>query len=552
MNASDTATGEMEQSESGVVLIQRRRNTAKQMSPTERAERLANFWDLRPAMMDWVLMLMGAVCCGLLHLTPVLKSPLAVPMTVGMAACCYMSPMAGFFFLGCNQFLPFSEGAALNPAQIGSVVWLPVALVRYQKIDLTGFGHFVWLAPWIGWHMLMTGENVFGTDSEYVKAFAYAVIGLQLANASNGRYLMCVFGLVCGTLMVGFAYWGTTMGLPIQVSDWGQDREGFQRMGSVRADAVMVWPALLMGFAGILGIAGSFGTKFAKEKPPRWLVPAVLVAAFLTLPPLVATMTHGAFAGLGIIVVVFLVALYSPLSRGAGLSKFRAQMNALMGLLAIGAVAMFAADAFGVRSRTTALSTHFEQQKGELGAVASRTDVWMDSIDTIMRYPLTGFRFVDGKERITSHYAVDGSYLSHCVFLDYGRWGGLPGLMFTVMFLFVPVKRLWGHPNRMQFTAFLMVFVAVFTFWMVLSFPFYKTVWSFWSLMMLAGDLPAEKPVTLGEAAVGRFGGKKPAGGLGAEKPVSEGAAAGRLGDEKLAAGERGGEGEQPRGLVAF
>ena len=455
-----------------------------------------SFWDLNASGLEWLLLMFGMICCAALHLTPVLQSSLAVPLTMVMAFLCYLSPLSAFFFLGCNQFLPYADGTMFNPAQIGSAVWLPAVLVRYHKVDLKGFKHFAWMVPWLGWTALMTGQNILAYDSDYVKAFAYSVIGLQMANEAKGRYLLCVLGLSCGALMVGFAYWAQNLGLPVQVSDWGGEREGFKRLGSVRADAVMVWPALLMGFAGILGIAGSFGTSFAKRMPPRWLVPAVLAAGFVTLPALAATMTHGAFAGLGIVVVVFVAAMYSPLSKGVGNSVFRARMNALMILLAAGAAGMYVGDAFGMRSRTEALSNHFEHQSGELGSMASRTDVWNVAIDTIMRYPLTGVVFAGGREKIITGY--EDGYLAHNVFLDYGRVSGIPGLLFSVVFLCIPAWRIWKHPNRMQFTAFFMVFVAVFTFWMVLSFQFYKTVWSFWALMMVAADLPGDKKKSLG------------------------------------------------------
>ena len=125
-----------------------------------------------------------------------------------------------------------------------------------------------------------------------------------------------------------------------------------------------------------------------------------------------------------------------------------------------------------------------------MGAAASRTDVWMDALDTISRYPLTGYIFAGGTERITSHYAASGRYLAHNVFLDYGRSGGVPGLLFVSAFFFIPAVRLWRHPLRWQFMPFLMVFIAALTFWMALSFQFYKTVWALWPLMMRAADLP--------------------------------------------------------------
>jgi hypothetical protein len=449
------------------------------------------FWDLAAPQRDWLLLAFGALCCGLLHLSPVLNSGLALPLTAAMAAACYLSPLSAFFFLGCNQFLPFSEGSAFNPAQIGVVVWLPVVFLRYNRVNLTGFRHFVWLIPWLGWHSLMTGENILHPNSEYFKAFVYAVIGLQMANEAKGRYLQCLFGLACGALMVGFAYWGITLGLPVQVSDWGGEREGFQRMGSVRADAVMVWPALLMGLGGLLGMAGAFASPLAKARIPKWLLPAVVGGVLMSLPPIAATMTHGAYAGLALIIGCFVMLLGLGSTQNGKKSVFATKVKNALTLGALLAVVLFVADAFQMRSRTEALERHYDLQKEEMGTAASRTGVWSDALDTIFRYPVTGYIFAGGAEQITSEYAATGSYLAHNVFLDYGRSGGIPGILFVSLFFFIPAYRLWNHELRWQFMPFLMVFIAALTFWMTLSFQFYKTIWALWPLMMRAGDLVA-------------------------------------------------------------
>jgi hypothetical protein len=450
-----------------------------------------SFWDLSATPTNWFLLAFGAICCGLLHLSPVLNSAIALPLTIVMAAVCYLSPLSGFFFLGCNQFLPYPEGAAFNPAQIGFIVWVPAVIIRYRKFDLRGFRHFIWVVPWFGWHTLMTGMNVLDLDGEYTKAFLYAVIGLQLANESRGKYLQCLFGLACGALMVCFAYWGITIGLPVEVSDWGGEREGFTRMGSVRADSVMVWPAILIAFGAFLGLAGAFASKVARKPPPGWLLASVILVVLLCLPPLAGTMTHSAYAGLALMVIGFIGLLGLGGTRsGSANASFASRVKIALATAAFAAVALFLLDAFQMRSRSEALTSHFDDQSVELGVMASRTDVWKDALNTIFRYPLTGYRFVGGTEQITSHYAASGGYLAHNVFLDYGRYGGIPGLVFVSAFFFAPAVRLWRHPLRWQFMPFLMVFIAIFTFWMVLSFQFYKTVWALWPLMMRAADMP--------------------------------------------------------------
>jgi O-antigen ligase len=132
------------------------------------------------------------------------------------------------------------------------------------------------------------------------------------------------------------------------------------------------------------------------------------------------------------------------------------------------------------------LARYYDETSQEEGVAASRTGVWHDAIHTIMKYPVLGIRITGEQEEITSEYASAGGYLSHNVFLDYGRYIGIPGMLMLVFFFFWPSIKMWQSGNYIRYLPFLLTHFAVFIFWMSLSFQFYKTFWALWMLMAVA------------------------------------------------------------------
>lgn len=448
---------------------------------------LSPFWDCGLTRSE-VWLLAGVVGCAvLLHLGPVLHSAVGVPLLYLLGMVSYLSPVSGFLFIACGQFLPFPEASPHNPAQVGVLVWLPVVLLRYHRVRLDGVWRLWPVLPFLIWFMMLTGEAVFWPSSEYVKALFYCVIACQLANESQGKYLKCLFGLCLGSILVMVAYWAHQAGLPIEINDWGGDREGFTRMGGARADSVMVWPALLLGISGLLGIQVAFASKAAPCPSPKWLTQLTILLMVASMPPLVSTMSHGAFAGLALVVCALIGAVSIAARDGTmGNPRFRRLIQWCCAGV-VGIILMFVFDAFQMQSKVLALDQFHKQQSQELGgAAASRTGVWRDSINTIMSYPLFGIRFTGDLEVITSEYAEAGWYLSHNVFLDYGRYVGIPGMMLLAFFFFRPVIQMYKGGRLAQYMPFILAHFAMFIFWMSLSFQFYKTFWALWMLMTMA------------------------------------------------------------------
>jgi hypothetical protein len=403
---------------------------------TESAE--AAFWDFRMSTME-VCLLVGVVMGGVsLHLGPVLHSALGVVLLYALAACSYLSPVTAFVYFACAQFLPFPESSPNNPAQIGVLVWLPVALLRYRRINLGGLSRLWPVLPFLIWYEVLTDEHIYLPNSEYMKALFYSAIACHFINESKGQHLKCLFGLCLGAILVMIAYWALQLGLPVEINDWGADREGFARQGGGRADAVMVWPALLMGISGLIGIQIAFASKISPGSSPKWLTYVSLMLTIAALPPLISTMCHGAVAGL-ICILGALIWAGNLAAKGGAMRNPRFRQLVWMAVWGVVIVALlFAADAFQLRTKMFALDQHYKETMKESGAAASRSGVWHDSINTIMTYPLFGIKVTGDREVITSEYASQGNYLSHNIFPGFWAVGRNTGDAAVGVFLFLP------------------------------------------------------------------------------------------------------------------
>jgi O-antigen ligase len=447
-----------------------------------------SFWDCRLTKKEFILLVTATLVAAALHLAPVLHSGLGTILTYLLPAVSYFSPLTSFFFFACSQFLPFPAGSPHNPAQAGVLVWLPVVLLCYHRVNLRNLW-FLWpVLPFLIWFALLTGQAIYLPNSDYVKSLIYSLMACQMVNESRGQHLKCLIGLCFGALLVMTAYWASELGFPVEVSDWGGDRGGFQRMGSVRADAVMVWPALLIGLSGLLGAQIAFASRSSPTSSPKWLTYATLILTVLSLPPLVSTMSHGAFAGFAMLMLAVGWALWTA-GKGGAFANPRFQLllrGCAAGFAAV--VFLFAIDAFQLQTKVLSMKTYYKSTSDKEGAAASRTGVWHDSINTILSYPLFGIAVTGDQEVITSEYASQGSYLSHNIFLDFGRATGITGMALLAFFFFNPAWQMWRSGDHLRYLPFILTHFALFIFWMSLSFTFYKTFWVFWMLAAMAGQ----------------------------------------------------------------
>jgi O-antigen ligase len=463
------------------------------------------YWDCRLTRQELLLLLLAFALTMTLHLSPVLDSGLAKPLLFALALLCFFRPFTGFFFIGASAILPTASAAVYeaarqaaeagdvtgaaaavdSAAKYGFIAWAIVTALRFRRFSLSGIQTLWPLVLLLLWQLMTSGRGSV-INGDCLKDVLYCVMACQLANEAKGQYLKCLLGLCLGCLMVIIGFWAQAAGLPVTLATWGGERGGFERMGSVVADSVMLWPPLLTGIAGLLGLTVCLESRLNPVSAPKWIGQLTVVLFVACVPPMAATMAHGALAGFALVLMAFFTTLWLT-NSGGRLPAIRSGRILPLFFVATTVVAgVIITDSFQVKSKLEALLQYYEQASQEQGAAASRTGVWTAAIDTIRRYPLMGVDFNGGTETMPAEYVGKSFYLSHNVFLDYGRHSGIPGMLLFAWFFFWPLIQACKRGSYLPYMPFLLAHFAFFVFFMSLSFVTYKAFWGFWILMAMA------------------------------------------------------------------
>lgn len=455
------------------------------------------YWNVELSVFEKLLMAAGAGGALLLHLDPVLNSGIAKPALFLLGIVCFLSPISGFFFLAASAVLPTTSaefyalarelaeegenpfGITESGTKYAFYSWLVASLFNLRSFRLTGIHHLWPIMPWLLWMTLAIGPR-YSIHPDLIKSVLFCVMACQLMNMSNGQYMKCLLGFGLGLLVVTFGFWAKTAGLPVTLSDWGGARGEFTRLGSVVVDSVMLWPNLLTGLGTMLGILVAFSSSYYSGPSAGRIGLLAIAALFASVPTLLAGMTHSGILGLcllGATALGFLGHIYVTQRLSRRGKRFLSY--AIVLTIAVGA-GVLTTDALSARSRVVALFDFYQVQADEYGATASRDPVWEASLDTISRYPLMGVHFNRGKEKIPEQYASKGWFLSHNVFLDYGRAAGIPGMLLFFFFFAWPSICAVRKSIYVPYVGFFLGHLMLFVFFMSLSFQWYKPFWAFW------------------------------------------------------------------------
>lgn len=460
-----------------------------------------SLYDLSFTRGDKLSLAIAIIITILLNLSPIYNSAIAGALVAGMAGASLLTPIGGFYFVAFTQNMP-EVGGALNPAQLGAVVWVLLILPRIHKQRFRGVAYLLLLLPLFFWQSILSGQLVVNFSwplGGWEKAIVWAVVAIQLANAAKGKYLQCLLGLSLGAISVSWSFWLSAIGLPVELSTFGSGRGGFERVGAAGTDSVMVWVGTLLGLAGILGIHVTISRQRGRGAASKRLGRLSVAALALAFPPVIASMTVTAYLGYGALLGLYLLQVFR--------SRFSWRLLAPFAMVCIVGAGLFASNQFGLRDRATSMLGWYSQ-KAEESVLSTRTEVWRAAVATISRYPLTGA--ARGERSETSLSALDAvrqgaGYLAHSVFLDIGKGSGIPGIVFYCLFVFYPlvvVRRKMSPWDRVPFYFW---YFVVTLFLGVLSFPFYKTVWGFLALTVVCAQdyrrqLPQRNTVSLRQA----------------------------------------------------
>jgi hypothetical protein len=455
------------------------------------------FWNCSFSVTELLLLSVGLAGSLALHLSPVMNSGMNKPLLVVLGVICMLRPVTGFFFMGASSILPTTSadvyalaaevegggGLAESGTQFAFFSWLIALVLAYRKFGVKELGVMSSLVPFVLWSTAIGG---FGSvmSLDLWKSLAFSIMATHLARESDGHYLKCLLGLGFGLLMVTVGFWAKAAGLPVQLLTWGGERSGFDRTGGVVADSVMLWPPILTGVGVLIGVA-AFVQSRGQPRPSKWTKMIAFGGFFLSIVPLISAMTNSAILGMAVIIAAYAGSAFRFGRRKRTNVSQSSPVFILIGLAGVVA-AVVATDAFDSRRKLDGLLEFYTNQSEEMGAAGSRSDVWEASMDTIMRYPLFGFTFSGGVETKPLQYADKEYFLSHNVFLDAGRYGGIPAILLFGGFFFYPVLLAFKTGRAFHFLPFLLATLAQFLFFTSLSFWTYKPFWAFWALFMMA------------------------------------------------------------------
>ena len=452
------------------------------------------FWDCRITRLELAILVSGAAAVVLLHLDPVLRLSASQALVWALAAMCWLTPMTGMMYTACAQFLPFPAGSFMNPAQVGFVTWAVVTVIRYRRIRFRGIQPLIYVVPVLLWVSLTTGSFLAAAKDEYFKALGYALVACQQVSESRGRYMKLLLGLGLGSLLVTVAYWGYIVGLPVPILEWGTTREGIRRIGGTRADAVMVWPAVLFALSVLIGVATASLRSPRPAEENWWVLPLGVIALCIGVPALISTMTTGGYSGFMVLLTAYAVLFPLCFRHGEMHGKVGRRFIVALSAVLVTMGVLLAFDAFGLRTRVEAMWRHQQRVKEEQSLAASREDVWTVALNTIAQHPWAGITYSGEDEEIPREYQHLGFYLSHNVFLDYGRGGGIPAILMFGAFFLYPAVAMLRRRRRQKYFPFLLLHVAFLVFFMGLSFQYYKTFWAGWMLMAMAVKSDTDGP----------------------------------------------------------
>jgi O-antigen ligase len=427
---------------------------------------------------------LGAALLGtlLLNLSPVQHSPAVLPILAVMAGISFLRPLSGFYFIAMTQHFPAVSAYGLNPAQMGLLIWLLMVLPRLLFVRFKGWYFVILIIPLILWLSFVRHQFIVSLTfppGEYERIVIYSIIACQLANASKGEYLKCVLGLSLGAFAVGLSFWLHQFGLPVDLSTHGDMRGGFERIGGTGTDAVMVWVGVLMGLAGILGISSTLNLMKPGEKQTKQITRLAWFVLLTGIPPLIATVTTSAFFGLFLLVAFYFLVL---LKTGQMIKQIK---PIVIGICLASIVV--ATNQANLLDRMKGFFGWYAATSSEQSPLGTRQGVWSIAVKAIAKSPVFGVHLYEEKKYRPGLAGRDiAGFLAHNVFLDYGMHGGLPAMFYLFFIIFLPLIKVLRNYHFNLSLPFVFFYFVVFIFFMVLSFPFYKTFWALWMLTIVA------------------------------------------------------------------
>jgi O-antigen ligase len=431
--------------------------------------------------------------CLALNYQPVYDS-LGKHIVIVLSLVSFLTPVSGMFFLAASQMIPDPAGFPLSASQTAvlgfAVHTLLAEKFKYLRAALPVLKAVAPFVVWTGVLMLLHGEL------RQILLLAYAVVTAvavaSLVSQSGGRTTLCLGLLAAGFALCGVTFWGIKLGIPGMVQAfntqlYGETTAESSRMGSARGNAGMLGPPMAIAIVGLSGVA----LALMQNRNRRFWNCCVLLVTCLAIgiPPLIGSGVRTGFIAL---IVGFLTWLFV----GGGFFRRNPVAGRVMWIgialsVLVVAVAWYPLQLNQYWNETTQRQ---EEQGGIESPLGGRTLEWKAAWDSVLTSPLlgTGGRPV----AIYSYEEAPELWASHNTYLDVAMLGGIPGLLFYLLFLSKPLIALWFRRSDGNCLALIAAYLATCVAITGNSALQMKHIWMLWPLLMAVAQTynPAAKP----------------------------------------------------------
>jgi O-antigen ligase len=430
--------------------------------------------------------LLTFIPCFLINFDLIHKT-LAAPILLSVSFYSFFSPYSALLFLTATQIIPdISSSFPLINADLAVIGWIAVTSIRRlffptkNKLEIP-WVFIAWLTPFLGWMAICAIINAdLSALKMILKAMVIAVIIWNLISQTNGRYDLCLLAILIGCLLCLPGFWGRELGISVYVPErleifMRNPIRGAIRIGSGRGDANTIYPFLLSAVVGFLSLTFAH-TSLTTEKKTRWtLYTLSVLAVVLCLPAALATVSRGVImCGSGSLLLLFLLSIsWNP--QEWPLWKKAMILGGLLGTSM--AIIMWSKEFAFLSTRMDVLVNYWQK----VGLTGGRENVFSPAIDAILKFPLFGLPYSE----YLSKYSQGTYDIAHNTFLDIGISGGLPGMLFSVMFFIAPYYYLMK--DKRMLPAVLPTLV-IYSNWLlyaqIISCLNTKVIWCLWILLI--------------------------------------------------------------------
>jgi hypothetical protein len=446
----------------------------------------------RPPRFFWPVIL-TLIPCILINFSA-FRNLLAYPVLLGLPFVALWNPYSGLLYLTTTQFIPdISLTFPLTNCMVAVAAWCLIVpckkLLYSQSLELKIPRPLLfWLAPFLWWLVVCAMiHGDFSTVDTVVKSALVGVIAWHLIRESRGKHDLCFLAILIGCLPALIGYWGQFLGIqlyfdPNLASSMVATSRGGTRVAMGRGDVNNSYPFMISAMVGFLAMSVE-QENFPNLKRFGGLMAVLAVAViFLGMPATIATMSRGALvcvAG-GLVCIGLYTALHLSNWRSSLLSK---KLLILCLILGMGLTVLMRSQ---VADETLYRSTGLVQYWQKSGLTAGRENVNTNGLLAIWSSPLIGMSVAEYMSRFTA-----GTYtIAHNAFLDVGIAGGVPGVLFCLLFFLAPLAGIFKKWKIIpQMFPMLVVYVTWLIFMIIISSLSYKIIWLLWALIISQQEL---------------------------------------------------------------